>query len=402
MKQYSNDFLNQAYILHQFLTIADWKGPLLKYAYHQLGGPVMILGENHRIIGEYHEEAVESPLWRKLIDNWEFSDEWIDQFFHESVKTLTEKATTIYYDHHGESGWSSSIFKDGRFLGFLSVCEGKKKLQEEDFHLMRLMCNIIAARMSEQNTNAPGTFAGSLLTDILDGKIESQSALDRSLKLKNRKVRPYYQAVRMTAARSRYVPPSSYVLGRLSGFCTHILSAEYEDGIVVLLEASTRTYLNEVCEMFFSQVRQMGWNICVSEVFFDLLSLPQYFAQTVRLEEQIKSEEAAEILFYSDFKLEDLFARIREKPFYRQYYNDAVVSLAGYDQENGTNLSKTLHQYLRLGQSVSKCSRALDIHKNTVMLHLDKIREITNNDLSDPDELFHMLLTFQMKQHYQE
>ena len=309
----------------------------------------------------------------------------------------------ISYESLGETGYVCSIFKEGEFLGFLSVYEAERKLQEEEKHFLRLVCNIVAVRMSEGKGNIGnnGTF-GALLTNLVEGKIESEASLDRIMALNNRKKRPYYRVIRMEPQSHHSAPPIGYVLGRLSSLCVHIISAEYQGGVLTLVDASTRPYLDEVCEMLFSQVKQLKWKICVSDVFSDLLEMPIYYAQTVRLARIDLETGRNSVLFFSDYRVADLLLEIKQKTFYQQYYNDAVTTLEDHDHKNGTMLSKTLSCYLRSGQSVTKCSRELDLHKNTVASHLEKIREITSSDLTDPDELFHMFLTYQMKQHYQE
>jgi DNA-binding PucR family transcriptional regulator len=47
-------------------------------------------------------------------------------------------------------------------------------------------------------------------------------------------------------------------------------------------------------------------------------------------------------------------------------------------------------------KSVTKCGKVLNMHKNTVSAHIEKIRDITDNNLFDPSDTFHMLLSFEL------
>jgi sugar diacid utilization regulator len=66
--------------------------------------------------------------------------------------------------------------------------------------------------------------------------------------------------------------------------------------------------------------------------------------------------------------------------------------LAAYDERKHTELVKTLTQYLQHGGGYEATSRALSVHRSTLKYRLQRIRELTGLDLSDPETHFNLQL----------
>lgn len=62
---------------------------------------------------------------------------------------------------------------------------------------------------------------------------------------------------------------------------------------------------------------------------------------------------------------------------------DGLVRLSLYDEQNGTDLVKTLETYLDCGMSSAKTASTLFIHRNTLIHRLRQIEQVSNLDLSD-------------------
>ncbi len=67
-------------------------------------------------------------------------------------------------------------------------------------------------------------------------------------------------------------------------------------------------------------------------------------------------------------------------------------TLAEYDRRRHTDLLNTLSQYLRHGGGYEVTSRALSVHRSTLKYRLQRIRELTGFDLTDPETHFNLQL----------
>ena len=93
-----------------------------------------------------------------------------------------------------------------------------------------------------------------------------------------------------------------------------------------------------------------------------------------------------DIFWFRDLTLPSILITIDKNK--RDLLRSSVVTrLAEYDAQHGGGLLDTLDAYLACGKNVSRTSRTLFIHRNTLLFRLDKIRELLNVDLEDPDTL---------------
>ena len=78
----------------------------------------------------------------------------------------------------------------------------------------------------------------------------------------------------------------------------------------------------------------------------------------------------------------------------RLIYHQGLCTLRAYDEANNTDLYETLRQYLNCGQNTTQTARVLYIHRNSLMYRLEKIWQLTELDLSDPEVRIRLMLSF--------
>jgi DNA-binding PucR family transcriptional regulator len=69
-----------------------------------------------------------------------------------------------------------------------------------------------------------------------------------------------------------------------------------------------------------------------------------------------------------------------------------IGPLLAYDQQRGADLARTLSHYLERGGNYEATAKALIVHRNTLKYRLQRIRQITGLDLSDPETCFNLQL----------
>lgn len=73
-----------------------------------------------------------------------------------------------------------------------------------------------------------------------------------------------------------------------------------------------------------------------------------------------------------------------------------LLMLRQYDKEKGTQYFETLRTYLLMERDIPRTSRALIIHRTTLLYRLQKIQELTELDLDDPDVRLYLLLSLKI------
>lgn len=74
---------------------------------------------------------------------------------------------------------------------------------------------------------------------------------------------------------------------------------------------------------------------------------------------------------------------------------DTLGPLRAYDAERRSELVPTLRAYFEAGYNLTRAAQALNVHANTVVYRLRRVRELTGRDPHDPDDL--LLLSLGLK-----
>ena len=82
--------------------------------------------------------------------------------------------------------------------------------------------------------------------------------------------------------------------------------------------------------------------------------------------------------------------------------HEGLLELKKHDEENQTQYMETLRVYLEQHLSATQAARELFIHRSTFLYRLDRIREILQSDLDDPEEIFYLELSFRLLEQEEE
>ena len=107
---------------------------------------------------------------------------------------------------------------------------------------------------------------------------------------------------------------------------------------------------------------------------------------------QKASATAARTSVYADLDVLRMLAAVDDLSDVAGFVRKWLGSLAAYDERKHTELVKTLTQYLQHGGGYEATSRALSVHRSTLKYRLQRIRELTGFDLSDPEIHFNLEL----------
>lgn len=82
--------------------------------------------------------------------------------------------------------------------------------------------------------------------------------------------------------------------------------------------------------------------------------------------------------------------------------HEGLLELKKHDEENQTQYMETLRVYLEQHLSATQAARELFIHRSTFLYRLDRIKEILQSELDDPEEIFYLELSFRLLEQERE
>ncbi len=117
-----------------------------------------------------------------------------------------------------------------------------------------------------------------------------------------------------------------------------------------------------------------------------LTSLRRSFAEAERamnLTEQIWRN--TRVNFFGDLSLSELLMYIGDHNQLRHFCHDWLASILEYDQQNNSDLLKTMTVYFANNGNMAATAKQLNVHRNTLVYRLNRVAEITQLDKDDAD-----------------
>ena len=86
-----------------------------------------------------------------------------------------------------------------------------------------------------------------------------------------------------------------------------------------------------------------------------------------------------------------------DKSFGSELLHPGLARLKRYDERHGTDFYNTLYQYLLAERNVVATAKALFIHRNSMIYRLQRIQQLLDVDLDDPNVRLYLLLSYQIE-----
>ncbi len=133
--------------------------------------------------------------------------------------------------------------------------------------------------------------------------------------------------------------------------------------------------------------------VAVGEDCFTVAGFPQSFSQARFVLQLMKSAEwMAQAVRFDDLGIYRLLAGNGALPEIDRFIQRWIGSLIDYDKKRNAELVRTLMLYLQNGGNYRATAEALFVHRNTLKYRLQRIRQISGLDLSDPEISFNLQL----------
>ena len=135
--------------------------------------------------------------------------------------------------------------------------------------------------------------------------------------------------------------------------------------------------------------------IGISSEIRDFLLVPKAYKQAqIALEFGRVSGSMSWYYYFEYYMLEYIVdCAVKEMPL-AMLRSSALEKLKSYDDENKTDLYRTLQVYLNYEENVLRTSKELYIHRSTLSYRLKKIQQIINEDLNDTNVRLKLLMSY--------
>ncbi|MBQ8664129.1 MAG: helix-turn-helix domain-containing protein, partial [Eubacterium sp.] len=143
--------------------------------------------------------------------------------------------------------------------------------------------------------------------------------------------------------------------------------------------------------------KEAGIYAGISNNFESLIALNKYYKQALRAIELGAGDNLGPGLYiYADYYLRHMTNVFLQKECSETYCHPKLKVLFNYDRSNKTQLAYTLYMYLVNERNIATTSKAMFVHRNTIIYRLQKIDEMVDIMYDDYQERQYLILSYEL------
>ncbi|AKN33756.1 PucR family transcriptional regulator [Clostridium carboxidivorans P7] len=408
--QKKNDLYKKKYELYNSLFTENSIDGILNIGENFLGNPIFILDTSYRIIArsnlakldnssiETHNgesylllDIVQLMQKNKCIDNIYNSD---NAFFHNSDEIL------IF----------CSIRINNITVGYISVLQSKRKFNAEDLELTNVLSKVLSIQLQKENLfiSNSGLDEEYYLTDLLINRIDNVEYITERLQYINFNLyenfiilsipfKQKYKDYRHNFGLKELIKKIKTILG-------NCISTYYKDRIIFLISNEHKDVINDSLKQTLLEFLKLNNLRCgISMVFENLLDIQDFFYQSIyalELSSCMKIDNT--INYFEDYIEYYLFnmSMGTTNDFYKinllTLVHPWIKKLIKFDDQNKTDLFKTLKTYIENNRNANDTSIQLNIHRSTFFYRFNKIQSVLNTSLGNNYDIFKLELSLKI------
>lgn len=295
------------------------------------------------------------------------------------------------------------MFKNVRIHGIvvanIAIVDEQRPFRKLDYELMNRFAQVIAIEMEKNDfyKDNRGVMYSYFLDDLLTGKMNSQKAVIQRLSILNWKTYEWFKvAVIVDSQNEIQKEKQEYIVQYLKKIMPDCHWTVYKKKIVIFLSRPNKKIFTEkeqeeLTVFLKSNKLIMG----ISHSFTNLLEASRYHKQAFRAVSAGVFVKNKEVLFrYTDMMPYYVAEAVLKRNDVSEFCPESISIIQKYDEEKGTNMVETLEKYLlHVGDPVT-AAKALNIHRNTLLYRINKIKDLTDINLENGDERLVLQLYF--------
>lgn len=391
----------QNQVLDIFDRYAEWMEKIDRYleendyqnfidvCYEIFRDPVFILNHSGKLIAltkRVDGKALNNPEWEHL-NTFGYSSIQNYHKFKDAIWKQAEKMSSApaFFKNPPTADRTnfmvSMVCYNQSVYGRITVMEYFRKLTDGDMRLLEHISNLTARHMYYETKVINRWEGDSIVFDLLAQKKISEDELKQLMDFYFWQSDNRFRVCVLDCKRHSETGGMGIVREYFENFFQGSPLAVYEDRVVVILNEDTVTVNELLRKLNNPYVNELGVRAGLSLEFYGLHRTFEYYQQAVYAVAQMEKNGGIFYLFYNCALEYILTSDCPEKKL-SAIHPDVAIQIRKAGTSRNENLN-TLYKYLMNERSPSRTSKALHIHRNTLLYRINKLAEEMRYDLED-------------------
>lgn len=377
---------------------------ILDVAYDILDNPLYIVDTSYKLLASTQNVQVDDPACKELIKNGYFSYDRVKQFIDEKHIEKVHKSSLPMYissENAVHNRLVGNITVDGKIVGYLIALEYGKSFDDDDMDKIILVNKIVSSEMQKNKyyRNTKGYMYEQFIIDLLDGNKKERKYVEQRARHMDLQIKEYLFVLVVNSDLSNKAnTPLNLIRDVLEYAVSGGKSIVFNDTIVMLISRS-RKISSDSSELKNLEEFLVKNNIYggLSRPFNSLADFKEYYIQASKaIEIGVHLDQKKGLYIYEDVAPYHLLQLCYFQSEIKSFCHASIFILMEHDKINGTNYMESLYSYLVNSKKQAISAQLLHIHRATMATRIEKIEEIMDVNLDNPDTIFHILQTFKI------
>ena len=368
------------------------------------GQPVVITDAAFHVLGISPKSKQNEDIWDIMLEKGYAPQEMVMCFYNEKYMEFANSSHESTLVNWGPLAKKPRVMTPvlikGAVEGYVGMLCSNELYNASYDEAVRIIAKAVAIAM-EGNTEI----------DISNNPLAKVfiSDLFRNLILTNQRLNDWQSKLGLNAKmdfRLIGIKPSNaaghgilkYLLNSTLSSFPNQISIIIENTLYLLLFSSSKGFMEQELKIQLNSILKSFNAYCgISRSITDLLKFDTYRQQVDILLNVVPRLYSNQNTFeYDHYSLESILSVTLDHLDYENYSAPEINLLKRFDRENSTVYLESLRVYLQLMGNSKDASKALNIHRNTLLYRIHKIEDILSIDLTNSDLFIRLLLSFRL------
>ncbi len=312
------------------------------------------------------------------------------------------------YEHYNQilecNTMTLAVMVRGVCISHVMMMERKHPFRELDREVFSRLAEFVGQELQKSEVWGPtsGELGSYFLENLLSDRSPSVAVTRRRMKVLNFHPKEQLFVVCLhTPGEGLSQTQAEHVAAQLRPVLHHSLYTRHHQQLVLLLSRDEEDGLSERTIRKLRDVAALnGLTVGISNTFKAITETRTAYEQAraaIRYGEMkaVPLDDRG-VFYYRNYAYMHLINLASRRTNLLRQCHPALLALSAHDEAHGGELMETLYCYLQVAGSTARAAKLLNLHKNTMLYRLGRIREILGMDLSSGEDIFMLQMSFRI------
>lgn len=385
---------------------------LIEEAASALGNPIVVVDPTYHYIA-YHLGAIpedDTRLARVMseeIANETLLEEGVAYIRDSCIDSEIARSRGPYVHHNTVLDCNTmtlAVMVRGVCIAHVMMMEHSHPFSDLDREAFMRLASFVAQEMQKSEVWGPtsGELGSYFLENLLNDRSPSMAVTKRRMKALDFHPKEVLYVVCLHApGEGLSQAQAEHVAGQLRPLLHHALYTRHHQQLVALLSRDPDVGFSAQAERKLREVAALNkLTVGVSNLFTSIIETRKAYEQArlaIRYGERASRFIDDGVLFrYCNYSHLHLLSLADRHTNMYDHCHPALLRLMEYDNAHTGELMETLFCYLQVAGSTTRAAKILNLHKNTMLYRLGRIREILGMDLTSGEDLYMLQASYRI------